>query len=104
MYIFKHLKYLVKFEDIKLFSINDLVGFSAREFVNVEFTNNELDHGNRYSVCIHAPETQIQRETWIETIAEINSCSDGIVVDLTPPVAGRLWIGHSPGIQYQVRV
>jgi hypothetical protein len=38
----------------------------------------------------------------IEELVAINACSDGIIVDLTPPTKGRLWIGTNPGISYQV--
>lgn len=70
--------------------------------MNVEFTNNELLHSTRYTVCVHADATKIQHETWLEDLSEINSCSDGIIVDLTPPEAGRLWIGTNQGQIYQV--
>ncbi|CAG2234222.1 unnamed protein product [Mytilus edulis] len=76
-------------------------GHTINGFMNELFSNNELVHGTRYTVCVHANPIQITRETWIEYLEEINSCSDGIVVDLTPPVAGRLWIGVNPGIVYQ---
>ncbi|CAC5370733.1 unnamed protein product [Mytilus coruscus] len=76
-------------------------GHTDNGFMNVEFTNNELFHGTRYIVCVHADATKIQHETWVEDLAEINACSDGIIVDLTPPVAGRLWIGTNQGQIYQ---
>ncbi|CAG2233138.1 unnamed protein product [Mytilus edulis] len=79
-------------------------GHTEKEFINVKFTNNELVHGTRYTVCIHADATKVQHETWIEYLPEISSCSDGIIVDLTPPVAGRLWIGTSPGQIYQTTI
>jgi hypothetical protein len=56
----------------------------------------------RYTVCVHADRKLIERETWIEELVAINACSDGIIVDLTPPTKGRLWIGTNPGISYQV--
>ncbi|KAK3103765.1 hypothetical protein FSP39_021725 [Pinctada imbricata] len=31
----------------------------------------------------------------------LTACSDGVVVDLTPPVAGDLWITNIPGTKYQ---
>ncbi|XP_063415906.1 uncharacterized protein LOC134697555 [Mytilus trossulus] len=76
-------------------------GHTINGFMNELFSNNELVHGTRYTVCVHANPIQIPRETWIEYLEEINACSDGIVVDLTPPVAGRLWIGLNPGLIYQ---
>ena len=65
-------------------------------------SSNVLVHGTRYTVCVHADLTVIQHETWIETLDPVSSCSDGIVVDLTPPTAGQLWIGSNSGIVYQV--
>jgi hypothetical protein len=70
--------------------------------MNEKFKTNELIHGTRYTVCVHADRKLIERETWIEELAAINACSDGIIVDLTPPTKGRLWIGTNPGISYQV--
>ncbi|XP_076085327.1 uncharacterized protein LOC143056126 [Mytilus galloprovincialis] len=78
-----------------------ICGHTANGFMNVEFTKNELLHGTRYTVCVHADATKIQHETWIEDLSEINECSDGIIVDLTPPEAGRLWIGTNLGQIYQ---
>ncbi|CAC5386461.1 unnamed protein product [Mytilus coruscus] len=79
-------------------------GHTENGFINVEFTNNELVHGTRYTVCVHAAATKVQHETWIEDLPEISSCSDGVIVDLTPPVAGRLWIGTNPGQIYQTTI
>ena len=70
--------------------------------MNEEFKTNELIHGTRYTVCVHADRKLIEHETWIEELVAINACSDGIIVDLTPPTKGRLWIGTNPGISYQV--
>ena len=70
--------------------------------MNAIFTNNELVHGQRYIVCIHADPTEIKYEEWTLYLDEISSCSNGVTVDLTPPRAGRVWIGHNPKINYQV--
>lgn len=43
-------------------------------------------------------------EKWTQVLPEINECSDGIVVDLTPPVAGKVWIGNRQGVEYQVKL
>lgn len=74
----------------------------ANGFVNVEFTGNELVHGTRYTVCVYAPFKKVQHTTWVEDLDEVRACSDGIVVDFTPPSEGRLWIGDNPDVRYQV--
>ncbi|XP_076113981.1 uncharacterized protein LOC143082265 [Mytilus galloprovincialis] len=72
-------------------------GFTDKEYVNVIFNlNEELEHGKRYLVCIHAPRTEIQYEKWTEVLEETNTCSDGVTVDLTPPTPGHVWIGIDP--------
>ncbi|CAG2222618.1 unnamed protein product [Mytilus edulis] len=76
-------------------------GETHREFMNEEFTHNELVHGTRYTVCIYAPRTAIVNEDWILQLPAVSACSDGIIVDLTPPTAGRLWIGHNINTIYQ---
>ncbi|XP_076113973.1 uncharacterized protein LOC143082259 [Mytilus galloprovincialis] len=76
-------------------------GETHREFMNEEFTHNELVHGTRYTVCIYAPQTAIVNEDWILQLPAVSACSDGIIVDLTPPTAGRLWIGHNINTIYQ---
>nr|XP_034332757.1 uncharacterized protein LOC105327902 isoform X2 [Crassostrea gigas] len=74
---------------------------TGHEFINVKFKEGELEHGQRYVVCIHAEYTEIQHEKWTQILPEINTCSDGIVVDLTPPTAGNVWIG-TQGQRYQI--
>ncbi|XP_071123054.1 uncharacterized protein [Mytilus edulis] len=76
-------------------------GETHREFMNEEFTHNELVHGTRYTVCIFAPPTAIVNEDWILQLPAVSACSDGIIVDLTSPTAGRLWIGHNIDTIYQ---
>lgn len=74
---------------------------TEHEFINIKFKEGELEHGQRYIVCIHAEYTEIQHEKWTQILPEINTCSDGIVVDLTPPTAGKVWIG-TQSQRYQV--
>ncbi|XP_061176007.1 uncharacterized protein LOC133184958 [Saccostrea echinata] len=73
---------------------------TEHEFINVKFGDGELEHGQRYIVCIHTEYTEIQHEKWTQVLPEINECSDGVVVDLTPPSVGNVWIGKQ-GQQYQ---
>lgn len=47
---------------------------------------------------------EIKYEKWTEVLDEVKSCSDGITVDLTPPIAGHVWIGIDPSKMYQVKV
>ena len=70
--------------------------------MNALFINGELVHGQRYIVCIHANATTIQYEDWTLNLEAISTCSDGVTVDLTPPTAGRVWIGTNPTVIYQV--
>lgn len=72
------------------------------EFVNIAFDDGILKHGHRYIICLHADNTTYNYEKWTETLEEINACSDGVVVDLTPPNEGTVWIGNIPEIKYQV--
>ncbi|CAC5375358.1 unnamed protein product [Mytilus coruscus] len=77
-------------------------GQTGDSYINVEFNDtNYLIHGRRYSICIHAPETVIEHEKWTETLDTVTSCSDGVTVDLTPPVPGRVWVGDNPLVAYQ---
>ncbi|XP_061181031.1 uncharacterized protein LOC133189645 [Saccostrea echinata] len=73
----------------------------GREFVNFKFNPGELVHGQRYIICIHTVYTEIKFEEWTQVLPELNTCSDGVVVDLTPPTPGKVWIGNIPGMRYQ---
>jgi len=74
----------------------------AAEFMNYFFADGVLGHGQRYVVCVYANSTTIKHETWLEVLTEVSECSDGVVVDLTPPQAGQLWIGNIQDMTYQV--
>ncbi|CAG2197001.1 unnamed protein product [Mytilus edulis] len=77
-------------------------GQTEDNYVNAKFNKTKyLIHGGRYSICIHAPETVIEHEKWTETLETVTSCSDGVTVDLTPPVPGRVWVGADPLVAYQ---
>ncbi|XP_078334035.1 uncharacterized protein LOC111124258 [Crassostrea virginica] len=73
----------------------------GKEFVNFKFEPGELVHGEKYTICIHTEYTEIQFEMWKQILPELNTCSDGIVVDLTPPTPGKVWIGNVQGTSYQ---
>jgi hypothetical protein len=73
------------------------------EFVNVAFNSGELAHGKRYIICIHANASKIEHEFWDQELEEIDECSNGITVDLTPPVAANVWIGNEKEDLFQVQ-
>ncbi|XP_038071216.1 uncharacterized protein LOC119740085 [Patiria miniata] len=66
-------------------------GQTDKEFVNVPGLS--LQHGSCYRICIHANRVVLQHETWNQTLPSVSSCSDGVVVDTTPPTPGSVWIG-----------
>ena len=77
----------------------------GNEYVNVLFNESQyLQHGQRYVVCVHANATEIEYEKWTESLEEVNGCSDGVTVDLTPPSPGNVWIGNKPHSQFQVSI
>lgn len=73
-----------------------------KEFINIHFNPGELDHGTRYIICIHANKTELQHEFWSQELEEINECSNGVTVDLTPPVEADVWIGNEKNYLFQV--
>ena len=80
---------------------------SAQKYINVEFGGTSslpaLQNGHHYYVCLYAAAESVPYEKWVEELPEVVSCSDGITVDLTPPVAGTVVVdGLRSGI-YQVR-
>ncbi|ESO88609.1 hypothetical protein LOTGIDRAFT_165393 [Lottia gigantea] len=80
-----------------------ICGHSVQEYINIK-PPQLLKHGRRYHVCLHADSTTLQHEKWDEDLEEINSCSDGITVDLTPPSGGRVWIQTDTDTNYQVSI
>ncbi|XP_070573612.1 uncharacterized protein [Ptychodera flava] len=66
-------------------------GETQANFINVE--NLQLHHGYRYYVCVHAEATRKEYEKTELLLPETSACSDGIVVDQTPPTHGNVWIG-----------
>ena len=81
------------------------MGHSEKDYINVIFnTKQELEHGKRYLVCIHAPRIEKKYEKWTEVLDEVKTCSDGVTVDLTPPTPGHVWIGIDPIEKYQVNI
>ncbi|XP_022103295.1 uncharacterized protein LOC110986023 [Acanthaster planci] len=77
-------------------------GRTDKEFVNIP--DLALSHGKRYRICIHADEVTLKHELWEELLPAVSSCSDGVVVDTTPPTPGSVWIGWSQHQIYQSSV
>eukprot|EP00058_Branchiostoma_floridae_P007081 XP_002592569.1 hypothetical protein BRAFLDRAFT_118907 [Branchiostoma floridae] len=77
-------------------------GRTTSEYINVEGLS--LEQNKRYIVCIHAEETSITYERWVETLPETAVCSSGVTVDVTPPNADAadVWIGSNDKSNYQV--
>ncbi|XP_019633113.1 PREDICTED: uncharacterized protein LOC109476570 [Branchiostoma belcheri] len=77
-------------------------GRTTHEYINVNDLS--LEHNKRYIVCIHAQETSITYEKWVETLPETAVCSSGVTVDVTPPNADAadVWIGSNDKSNYQV--
>ncbi|XP_078597675.1 uncharacterized protein LOC144873854 [Branchiostoma floridae x Branchiostoma japonicum] len=77
-------------------------GRTTSEYINVEGLS--LEQNKRYIVCIHAEETSITYEKWVETLPETAVCSSGVTVDVTPPNADAadVWIGSNDKSNYQV--
>ncbi|CAH1794767.1 unnamed protein product [Owenia fusiformis] len=63
-------------------------GSTNEEYVNV--FNLTLVQGRRYVVCVSANETYIQHERFEAHHAAVKTCSDGVIVDTTPPTAGTV--------------
>ncbi|XP_038050879.1 uncharacterized protein LOC119724031 [Patiria miniata] len=74
-------------------------GETDKEFVNVP--DLVLVHGKRYRICIHADEVTLEHEFWNEPLPAVSSCSDGVVIDTTPPTPGSVWIGWDRHQTYQ---
>lgn len=70
--------------------------------MNAKFDSGVLEHGKRYMICIHADKDLLKHELWEEELPAVSSCSDGVVVDLTKPTAGNVWIGLEKGTLFQV--
>ncbi|XP_078696304.1 uncharacterized protein LOC144924691 isoform X1 [Branchiostoma floridae x Branchiostoma belcheri] len=67
-------------------------GTTTDNFVNLP--DLKLDHGRRYHICLHANKTVLQFETFDQTLSEVDACSNGITVDLTPPAPGQVWVNR----------
>ncbi|XP_078658227.1 uncharacterized protein LOC144903711 [Branchiostoma floridae x Branchiostoma belcheri] len=66
-------------------------GQTKDNFVNVQGL--ELQNGQRYFVCVFAEETTLEFEKFQHVAEEVSVCSNGVVVDTEPPVAGEVHAG-----------
>ena len=70
-------------------------------YVNVPHI--ELEKGKRYHICVHAKETDLVYETFTQHLDTVSACSNGVTVDLNPPIPGTVWIGdHTKHQLFQV--
>ena len=70
-------------------------------FVNVHGLS--LNEGQRYYICILANATELKFEKFTQHLDQNSECSNGIVVDRTPPIAGQVWVGsHQKHWHFQV--
>ncbi|XP_052082402.1 uncharacterized protein LOC127720030 [Mytilus californianus] len=80
-------------------------GHTESAYINVLFKDESpLEHGKRYTICIHAPSKTLEYETYTEVLEETSVCSDGITVDLTPPTTGKVWIGPTSEVEYKFQI
>ena len=84
------------------------MGVSDRKYVNVDFgagsSRPALQNGHHYYVCIHAKAEDVTFEKWTERLPDVTGCSDGVTVDLTPPVGGVVSVDGLLRGMYQVFV
>ncbi|XP_078658232.1 uncharacterized protein LOC144903715, partial [Branchiostoma floridae x Branchiostoma belcheri] len=66
-------------------------GQTKDNFVNVQGLH--LQNGQRYFVCVFAEETTLEFEKFQHVAEEVSVCSNGVVVDTEPPVAGEVHAG-----------
>ncbi|KAI8519528.1 hypothetical protein Bbelb_027850, partial [Branchiostoma belcheri] len=66
-------------------------GQTKDNFVNVQGLH--LQNGQRYFVCVFAEETTLEYEKFQHVAEEVSVCSNGVVVDTEPPVAGEVHAG-----------
>ena len=69
--------------------------------MNVEFEPGDLIHGRRYIICIHANAMVLHHEFWDEELPDISTCSDGVTVDIYPPIPAAVWL-YEKSASYQV--
>ena len=62
--------------------------------------NLDLINGNRYYICVYAEETDLEFERFTQRLDSVSACSNGIVVDHDPPIAGDVWVGNSKEHRY----
>ncbi|XP_053376618.1 uncharacterized protein LOC123534121 [Mercenaria mercenaria] len=56
----------------------------------VSFKKNSITPNKIYYICAYSNSTVLERELFSETLAELNICSDGFVIDTVAPLPGRI--------------
>lgn len=63
----------------------------------VNFKNDFIITDNVYYICARANRTTIIRELFEESLPEINSCSNGFVIDNKAPIGGEINVKNTNG-------
>ena len=56
------------------------------------FATDMLSANVVHYICANAEETEVTRETSTEMLPEINTCSDGFLIDTIPPYRGKMTV------------
>lgn len=63
----------------------------------IYFDSHFVDRNRFYYICAYSGSTIFIRETFTEKLPEIQSCSDGFVIDDTPPTTGKISVKNTNG-------
>ena len=63
----------------------------------VEFHASHIRLNTLYYICASSNVAYIERETFTERLEAISACSDGFVLDDTPPYGGEIHVQHHNG-------
>ncbi|XP_053405466.1 uncharacterized protein LOC128558962 [Mercenaria mercenaria] len=61
------------------------------------FQNTDIIMNNLYFICASSEAAEIYRETYTENVPEISSCSNGFILDDTPPSGGQVYVDNTGG-------
>ncbi|KAI0232203.1 hypothetical protein LSAT2_017453, partial [Lamellibrachia satsuma] len=76
-------------------------GETRDNFMNVHGL--ALKEGQHYHICILANATDLQFEKFTQHLEQNSECSNGIIVDRTPPITGQVWVGsHQKHWSFQI--
>ncbi|KAH3708851.1 hypothetical protein DPMN_068310 [Dreissena polymorpha] len=63
----------------------------------VEFSTHDISLNQIYYICAHSNTTEVNRELFTEALQEISSCSNGFVLDSSPPTKGHVQVQNHKG-------